>query len=156
MDLRQLLTTQWDRVAAGVCTVIGALALLLGWLGISDTAFTAEQIPYLISGGIASIFFLGLAGSLWLSADLRDEWRKLDSIDQSLRALQATTVVEAVEASASAPPADKPAPSRRRTTTRSTAASASPRKSKVTATVRATPPVRKPRKPLAAASVSER
>jgi hypothetical protein len=85
MDFKQLVASQWDRIAAAVCAFVGALCLLLGWIGISGTAFTAEQLPYIISGGIGSIFFLGLGGCLWLSADLRDEWRKLDSIEDALR-----------------------------------------------------------------------
>src|ERR1700738_298910 len=86
MDFQKLVSSQWDRVTAIVFAAIGAICLLVGWIGISGTAFTAEQLPYIISGGIASIFFLGLGGTLWLSADLRDEWRKLDSIDDALRA----------------------------------------------------------------------
>jgi hypothetical protein len=30
------------------------------------------------------VFLLGLGGVLWLSADLRDEWRKLDRIERRL------------------------------------------------------------------------
>jgi hypothetical protein len=33
---------------------------------------------------MAGLFLLGLAALLWLSADLRDEWRKLDAIDRRL------------------------------------------------------------------------
>ena len=48
-------------------------------------ALTAQQIPYIISGGIGGLFLLGLGAMLWLSADLRDEWRKLDAIERQLR-----------------------------------------------------------------------
>jgi hypothetical protein len=84
MDLLNYVRNQWDRVAAWVFVVAGALALLTGWLGISRTAYPAEQNPYIISGGLAGIFLLGLGGVLWLSADLRDEWRKLDRIERRL------------------------------------------------------------------------
>ena len=40
----------------------------------------AEQIPYVISGGLTGIFALGVGVMLWLSADLRDNWRKLDEL----------------------------------------------------------------------------
>lgn len=84
MDFVNYVRNQWDRVAAWVCIVLGAIALLIGWLGVSDTAFPAEQIPYVISGGLVGVFLLGLGAVLWLSADLRDEWRKLDAIERHM------------------------------------------------------------------------
>jgi hypothetical protein len=45
----------------------------------------------MISGGILGLFFLGSAGILYLSADMRDEWRKLDSIDVTLKELVGAT-----------------------------------------------------------------
>jgi hypothetical protein len=33
---------------------------------------------------MTGLFLLGLGALLWLSADLRDEWRKLDAIDRHL------------------------------------------------------------------------
>ena len=46
-----------------------------------------DQIPYMMSGGIGGLFLLSIGITLWISADHRDEWRKLDAIDQSLRKL---------------------------------------------------------------------
>lgn len=98
MDLVTFVRNQWDRVGAWVAVALGALVLLLGWLGVSDTAFPAEQIPYIVSGGLGGFFLLGLGAMLWLSADLRDEWRKLDDLDKRLAlrepAPAATTSVE--------------------------------------------------------------
>ena len=75
---------QWDRVGAWVLVALGALALLLGWLGVSNTAYPTEQVPYIISGGLLGIFLLGTGAMLWISADLRDSWRKLDGIERAL------------------------------------------------------------------------
>jgi hypothetical protein len=75
---------QWDRVGAWVCIVAAVVALILGYVGVSGTAYTSEQLPYIVSGGLTGIFLLGLGGMLWLSADLRDEWRKLDDLDRTL------------------------------------------------------------------------
>jgi hypothetical protein len=77
--------TQWDRVFAWVFVVAGALAILLGWNGVSNEPLTAQQIPYVISGGVGGLFLLGLGAMLWLSADLRDEWRRLDAIERNTR-----------------------------------------------------------------------
>jgi hypothetical protein len=76
---------QWDRVLAVVAIVIGMIALLLGWLGVSGHTLTPEQIPYLASGAIVGLFALGVGATLWLSADMRDEFGKLDEIYQYMQ-----------------------------------------------------------------------
>ncbi|MEW6475798.1 MAG: hypothetical protein AB1679_26380 [Actinomycetota bacterium] len=73
---------QWDRVGAWACIAAGAIALIVGYVGVSGTLDTAEQLPYVVSGGMVGLFLLGLGAMFWLSADLRDEWRKLDAIDR--------------------------------------------------------------------------
>ena len=94
MELKLLLQSQWDRVAA-VCLVgVGALALFLGWLGVSDAALSAKQLPYVVSGGLVGIAFVGLGATVWLSADLRDEWRKLDRLEEAVRDLSNSAQVE--------------------------------------------------------------
>ena len=84
MDLKNLVKKQWDRSAGIVLSVIGVLALIKGWMGVRGTPVLAEQTRYIVSGGIGAIVLLGLGATLWISADLRDEWRKLDRIEESL------------------------------------------------------------------------
>ncbi|HEX3731471.1 MAG TPA: hypothetical protein VHU91_00900 [Mycobacteriales bacterium] len=83
-DILSWVREQWDRCAAWLAVIAGVILLVLGWVGVSGTAFTANQIPYLASDGLGGIFLLGLGAMLWLSADLRDEWRKLDLIENKL------------------------------------------------------------------------
>lgn len=85
MDLLSWAKLQWDRLGAWACVAAGAIALIVGWVGMSSTAYPAEQLPYMLSGGLGGMFLLGLGAMLWLSADLRDEWRKLDLIQDELR-----------------------------------------------------------------------
>ena len=87
MNWIALLRNQWDRALAVLAAVGGAVSLLLGYLGISRTPYTPEQIPYLVSGGAFGLFLIGLAAVLWITADLRDEWRKLDDLDGHLEEL---------------------------------------------------------------------
>ena len=94
MQLGHWLRLAWDRAAALAFITLGALALVLGWVGVSGEAFPAKQLPYLISGGVAGVFILGLGALCWLSADLRDEWRKLDRIEQLLEPCDAPPVTE--------------------------------------------------------------
>ena len=73
---------RWERALAVLSLLIGALALLIGWLGISRATLTTEQLPYLASGGLLGLFALGLGATLWLSADLHDEFGALLRINR--------------------------------------------------------------------------
>ena len=87
MDMKRWITSQADRVGAVLALVVGALALWGGYRGISDAIYPGQQLPYIISGGLVGLFLIGLAAALWLSADLRDEWRKLDEVNTNLEEL---------------------------------------------------------------------
>ena len=82
--LRQWVRAQWDRVLGGAAMAGGGAAILAGWYGVSSTAVVAEQIPYVISGGLGGLFLLGAGATLWLSADLRDEWRHLADMEDRI------------------------------------------------------------------------
>jgi len=85
MDIIRWLRNQWDRALAVLAVLLGAIALILGWLGVSSSTLATQQLPYLASGGLLGIFALGIGATLWLSADLRDEWRVLDDIRRELK-----------------------------------------------------------------------
>ena len=85
MRLGPYVRRQWDRVGAVLCVAGGAIALFVGWLGVSGTLDTGKQLPYVVSGAMLGLFLLGIGALLWLSADLRDEWRKLDDLERHLR-----------------------------------------------------------------------
>jgi hypothetical protein len=80
MDIVNFLRAQWDRSLAVAAVLFAGLALLMGYLGISGTPHVAAQLPYFISGGLFGIFMLTIAATLWVSADLRDEWRELRAL----------------------------------------------------------------------------
>ena len=86
MPLLEWTRVQWDRALGALAVLIGAILLLVGWVKISDTGFVSEQLPYLASAGLGGVFLLGLGGMLWLSADLRDQWRELRGIRARLDA----------------------------------------------------------------------
>lgn len=89
MELLRWLRLQWDRVLGVAAIVTGAVALLVGWSKVSATAYPAEQIPYVVSAGLGGLFLLGLGATLWHSAALSDEWRKLDRLEERLDAAAA-------------------------------------------------------------------
>jgi hypothetical protein len=86
MDFLTVLRTLGDRVLGWICIAGGALALLLGYLGVKDTAYVVEQLPYVVSGGLLGLFLLGVGATLLLSADLRDQWRALLDIRDEIAA----------------------------------------------------------------------
>jgi hypothetical protein len=85
VDLKQWVRLHWDRISAWTLTVVGVLILLVGWKHIADTPFPAEQVPYLVSAGIGGGLMVIFGAALLVSADLRDEWHKLDRIESLLR-----------------------------------------------------------------------
>ena len=97
MELIKWLHLQWDRVIGAALVVTGAVALLTGWSKVSGTAYPAEQIPYLVSAGLGGLFLLGVGATLWHSADLRDEWRKLDRLEEKLDAALGAAADEATK-----------------------------------------------------------
>lgn len=98
----KLLRTQWDRVAAWVAVAAGGLALLVGWFGVSGSVLPAEQLPYILSGGLGGLALIAVGATLWLSADLRDEWTELHAIARQLEDAPA-------EPAADGPAAEDPA-----------------------------------------------
>ena len=105
----------WDRLGGWLLIALGGIALLLGWLGVADTALTSEQLPYVVSGGLVGLALIGTGATLLISGDLRDEWRKLDDIEAAIRQLgDAAPVAPAAPADlAAADLADEPPPRRR-------------------------------------------
>ncbi len=107
---RAALKHHWDRVLAVVAALVGTVLLVIGWVQVSGTAVVAEQIPYLASQCVGGLIAFGIATTLWISADLRDEWAKLDAIHRSVvggGTLGAPSEINPVSAAGSVPPATK-------------------------------------------------
>jgi hypothetical protein len=111
MELGKWLRVAWDRAAALAVIAIGALVVILGWIGVSGEPYPAKQLPFMMSGGVGGLFLLGVGALFWLSSDLRDEWTKLDRIEEALVRLSGTDLVdpEALTPAAVPPGADPPA-----------------------------------------------
>lgn len=98
--MKSFVRANLDRVLAVALALVGVVAIVLGWIGVSGTGLAAEQIPYVISGGIVGIALVALGCTAWVSADLQDEWRRLDAIEERLQELgcDRTTGAHGVEA----------------------------------------------------------
>jgi hypothetical protein len=87
-EIIRWIKNQSDRSLAIALMLLGLLSIYLGWRGVSNHVLPSEQIAYLASGAVFGLFALGLAATFWLSADMRDEWQKLDALaDQVRRAI---------------------------------------------------------------------
>jgi hypothetical protein len=79
-----LLRAEWDRAVGLACIAAGAVALVLGYQGVADSAFVSVQLPYIVSGGFGGLFLCAVGVGLLVMADLHDEWRKLDRIETAI------------------------------------------------------------------------
>jgi hypothetical protein len=86
--MKTFLRAQWDRAGALLLIAVGGLALVLGWIGVSGTSVEYEQLSFVASGGLGGLALIGVGATLWLSADLRDEWRMLRRLEQKLDAAE--------------------------------------------------------------------
>jgi hypothetical protein len=85
VEFMKYVRAQWDRTGAVLATLLGLVVLLLGYQGTASTEYISEQIPYLISGGLLGIVLLTIGAVLWISADLRDEWREMCEQGEAIR-----------------------------------------------------------------------
>lgn len=83
--VRIWLRAEWDRIAGTVCMTVGGLLLILTARRVAGTLEVPDQLAYIASGGLGGLFLLTTGVMLRLSADLHDEWRKLDRIEAALR-----------------------------------------------------------------------
>lgn len=95
MDLLKLCRNQWERSLGLAALAVGLIAFLLGFLGQRDKTLVTEQIPYVVSGAMFGLLLIVIGATVWLSADLHDEWVKLDRVEERLD--QAITLMETGE-----------------------------------------------------------
>jgi hypothetical protein len=77
----------WENVRPVVGWVLaglGALALLLGWYGVSGQALTAKQLPYLVSGGLVGIALIVMAGVFLATEDFRRQVTRLSVLERKV------------------------------------------------------------------------
>ena len=91
-------------VLAIVAIALGAIALLLGWYGVSGTFDPGEQMSYLVSGGLGGLFLAGVGAALVSSSNMRQATRKIDDLQRGVDELTAS-VAELRQALADATPA---------------------------------------------------
>lgn len=70
-------------------TGLGLLSLFVAWYRVSGTAIVAQQIPYLVSGGLLGVALITLGGRAFLIEDLRRDSGRLDRLERLVQELHA-------------------------------------------------------------------
>ena len=86
-DRREFWLWVWSAVRpvfGWVLAALGALALFLGWYGVSGQALTAKQLPYLVSGGLTGIALVIIAGVFLATEDIRRQLSRVDDLERKI------------------------------------------------------------------------
>lgn len=89
----------WTRVRPALSwllALLGALALFLGWYGVSGTAVPAKQLPYLVSGGLTGVALVVLAAAFFAADDVRRRFAHLERVERKVDELLALLTEEDV------------------------------------------------------------
>ena len=82
-------------VIGWVLTGIGVILIIVGYLGVSREALVAKQLPYLVSGGILGIAFVGFGAVLLGTEDIRRDSGRLDRLERMVTELHALLLAHA-------------------------------------------------------------
>ncbi|MGH9035532.1 MAG: hypothetical protein ACRD0O_07180 [Acidimicrobiia bacterium] len=71
-------------IAAGTA---GFIAIVVSWIGVSDTVIVADQLSYIASGGLIGLFLLGVAAMAYWGEQRERELSRLGEIEVYLGAI---------------------------------------------------------------------
>ena len=75
---------RWRFVLGWALVAVGALLLVLGWVGVSGEPDVASQLSYLASGGLGGLTAAIVGVGFLISEDLRSERSRLGRIEATL------------------------------------------------------------------------
>jgi hypothetical protein len=86
----------WNWVWSAVRPIVGwalalagAVALFVGWWGVSGEALTAKQIPYLVSAGLTGVALFIMAGVYLATDDIRRQFTQIAELQRKVDDLYA-------------------------------------------------------------------
>jgi hypothetical protein len=82
--LRGTLRVESDRALAWTLVGVAPVALLWGWQHLAGSPFGAEEVAYLISGGLSALVLVIGGVAALITADLRDEHYKLERLETAV------------------------------------------------------------------------
>ncbi|HVA42392.1 MAG TPA: hypothetical protein VNF50_02815 [Acidimicrobiales bacterium] len=75
-------------VIGWVLAALGVLVIFLGWYGISGQSIVAEQLPYLISGGLGGVALVGIGAAFIGTEWLRREATRVERLEEMVAELR--------------------------------------------------------------------
>lgn len=106
-DRREFWLWVWGAVRpvfGWVLAALGALALFLGWYGVSGESLTSKQLPYLVSGGLTGIALVVVASVFLATEDVRRQLSRVDELHRKVDDIYALFVEELAVTPSAAPP----------------------------------------------------
>ena len=96
-ERKQLLSWAWTAVRPYIGWVLaaaGAVALFVGWFGVSGESLTAKQIPYLVSAGLSGVSLFIMAGVFLATDDIRRQFERIGELERKVDDLYSLFVAE--------------------------------------------------------------
>jgi len=87
-------------IVGWLLAVGGAVALFLGWLGVSGEALTAKQIPYLVSAGLTGVALFIMSGVFLATDDVRRQFKQIEELQRKVDDLYALFAADLATADA--------------------------------------------------------
>jgi len=81
---RDTIRARWRLIAGWALVLLGAVFIVLGWIGVSGEPDVARQMSYLASGGVGGLTAAVVGVGLLISEDLRSDRRRLGRIEATL------------------------------------------------------------------------
>jgi hypothetical protein len=82
------------RLAAGTCTALGIVVVLVGYVGVRNESDVALQIPYLLSGGLGGLVLVGLGALGLIQYQLRVQARNNARLIEELETWKESALAE--------------------------------------------------------------
>jgi hypothetical protein len=88
MRRTQLMKKDWRELAVAGLAVLGGIALIAGWVGVSQNNEPYEQLTYLFTGGVGGLACLLAALGLHLDRGRAADRARIDELNDHLRSLE--------------------------------------------------------------------
>lgn len=83
-----LRSLDWRELAGALLFTAGLIVLFVGWFQVSGTRDTADQLTYLVSGGVFGLALLALGAVCFVSNEHRSDREALASLSERLMLLE--------------------------------------------------------------------
>lgn len=76
----------WDRLLGWTVLAGGGLLLVVGTARMMEARYLVDQLSILMSGGLAGLACVAFGTGLLVMASHQEEWRRLDRLEETVRA----------------------------------------------------------------------